>query len=276
MWEYTDKVKDHFINPRNVGFIDDPDGMGEVGSLACGDALKLTFKLGDDKKISDAKFQTFGCASAIASSSALTEMIKGLTLKEAAEITNDDIAQFLGGLPKEKMHCSVMGRDALESAIAYYEGASIQKKEGEIVCECFGITDIEIRRAVQESGLKTVEDVTDYVKAGGGCGNCHDRIGEIISEVRGKPVLVKPVPKVLTNVQEIKLIEETLAREIKPALKKDGGDIERVGFDHNTVFVRLRGTCSTCAASQVTLKSYVETKLKELVSPDLVVSEVQQ
>ena len=242
MWEYTDKVKDHFINPRNVGFIDNPDGMGEVGSLACGDALKLTFKLGDDKKISDAKFQTFGCASAIASSSALTEMIKGLTLEEAAEVTNDDIAQFLGGLPKEKMHCSVMGRDALEKAIAYYEGATIQQKEGEIVCECFGITDIEIRRAVQESGLNTVEDVTDYVKAGGGCGNCHDRIGEIISEVRGKPVLVKPVPKVLTNVQKIKLIEETLDREIKPALKKDGGDIELVDFDHNTVFVRLRGT----------------------------------
>lgn len=276
MWEYTDKVKDHFINPRNVGFIDNPDGMGEVGSLACGDALKLTFKLGDDKKISDAKFQTFGCASAIASSSALTEMIKGLTLKEAAVITNDDIAQFLGGLPKEKMHCSVMGRDALEKAIAYYEGASVPVKEGEIVCECFGVTDIEIRRAVQENGLKTVDDVTDYVKAGGGCGNCHDRIGEIISEVRGKPVLVKPVPKALTNVQKIKMIEETLDREIKPALKKDGGDIELVDFDHNTVFVRLHGTCSTCAASQVTLESYVETKLKELVSPDLVVSEVQQ
>ena len=276
MWEYTEKVKDHFINPRNVGVIDDADGIGEVGSLACGDALKLTFKLGEDHKISDARFQTFGCASAIASSSALTEMIKGLTLEEAANVTNDDIAEFLGGLPKEKMHCSVMGRDALEKAIAHYQGQSIPKKEGEIVCECFGITDLEIKRAVQESHLKTVEDVTDYVKAGGGCGNCHERIGEIISEVLGEPLMAKPAPKVLTNVQKIRLIEETLDREIKPALNQDGGDIELVDFDHNTVFVRLRGTCSTCAASQVTLKSFVEAKLRELVAPDLVVSEVQQ
>ncbi len=276
MWEYTDKVRDHFINPRNVGIINDADGIGEVGSLACGDALKLTFKLDDDQRISDARFQTFGCASAIASSSALTEMIKGLTLEAAAKVTNDDIAQYLGGLPKEKMHCSVMGRDALEKAIAHYEGRAVPKKEGEIVCECFGITDLEIRRAVQENHLKTVEDVTDYVKAGGGCGNCHDRIGEIIAEVRGKPVAVKPKPKALTNVQKIRMIEETLDREIKPALNQDGGDIELVDFDQNTVFVRLRGTCSTCAASQVTLESYVETKLKELVSPDLVVSEVTQ
>ncbi|MEJ2095823.1 MAG: Fe-S cluster assembly protein NifU, partial [Deltaproteobacteria bacterium] len=187
MWDYTEKVKDHFINPRNVGVVENPDGIGEVGSLACGDALKLTFKLDQDKKISEAKFQTFGCASAIASSSALTEMIKGLSLEEAAEVTNEDIAQYLGGLPKEKMHCSVMGRDALEKAIAYYRGQAVKEKEGEIVCECFGVTDLEIERAVKENNLKTVEDVTDYVKAGGGCGNCHDRIAEIISAVRGMP-----------------------------------------------------------------------------------------
>jgi NifU-like protein len=276
MWDYTDKVKDHFINPRNVGFIDDYDGLGEVGSLACGDALKLTFKLDEDEKIADAKFQTFGCASAIASSSALTEMVKGLTLDEAAKITNEDIAVYLGGLPKEKMHCSVMGRDALEHAIANYRGETVKEKDGEIVCECFGITNHEIERAVTESGLTTVEDVTDYVKAGGGCGNCHDRIREIIKAVSGASKTERQKMATLTNIQKIKLIEETLEREVKPALNKDGGDIELVDLKDDTVLVKLRGTCSGCASSQLTLKNYVETKIKDLVSPELVVEEVTQ
>jgi NifU-like protein len=276
MWEYTEKVKDHFLNPRNVGVIEDADGIGEVGSLACGDALKLTIKLDNSKRINDAKFQTFGCASAIASSSALTEMIKGLTVDEADKITNNDIAQYLGGLPKEKMHCSVMGRDALEKAIANYRGEPDKVAEGEIVCECFGITDLEIERAVKENSLKTVEDVTGFVKAGGGCGNCHDAIQKIIASVNGTLPKEKRKPVELTNIQKIRLVEETLKREIKPALRKDGGDIELVDFADNTVFVKLCGTCSTCSASQVTLKHYVETKIKELVSPELVVEEVLQ
>jgi NifU-like protein len=276
MWEYTAKVKDHFLNPRNVGVIENPDGVGEVGSLACGDALTLYFKLDEKGKINDAKFQTFGCASAIASSSALTEMIKGLTLDEVSKITNEDIASYLGELPKEKMHCSVMGRDALEKAIAHYRGEKEKKVEGEIVCECFGVTDIDIRRAVTENNLSTIEGVTDYVKAGGGCGKCHEKIQEIIDSVHSKDKPAKKKIIKLTNIQKIKLIEETLEREIKPALKKDGGNIELIDVDGNRIIVKMRGTCATCSKSQITLKHYVESKLRELVAPELVVEEVQQ
>jgi NifU-like protein len=275
MWEYTDKVKDHFLNPRNVGTIADADGVGEVGSIACGDALTFYFKLDDNGRIKDAKFQTFGCASAIASSSALTEMVIGKTLEEAKQITNDDIAEFLGGLPKEKMHCSVMGREALEKAISCHLGEPQKAVEGQIVCECFGVSDVEIERVVRENHLKTIEDVTDYVKAGGGCGKCHDDIQAIIDDVLG--TAKKPVKSTarLTNLQKMKLIEETIEREINPNLKKDAGRLELVDIDGNRVLVRMGGSCSSCKKAPVTLKHYVEAKLRELVTPELVVEEVQ-
>ncbi len=275
MWEYTDKVKDHFLNPRNVGVIDDADGVGEVGSLSCGDALTFYFKLDDEGKIKEATFQTFGCASAIASSSALTEMVKGLTLEEAKKITNEDIADYLGGLPKEKMHCSVMGRDALEKAITCHLGEPEKEIEGEIVCECFGVTDLEIERVVKENHLSTIEGVTDYVKAGGGCGNCHDRIQEIIDTILGAERPVKPKVPVLTNLQKMKLIEESIEREINPNLKKDAGRLELVDVDGNRVLVRFGGNCASCVKSPITLKHYVESRLRELVTPELEVEEVQ-
>ena len=275
MWDYTDKVKEHFLNPRNVGVIEDADGMGEVGSLACGDALTLYFKLDGQGRIADAKFQTFGCASAIASSSALTEMIIGKTLAEAEKITNEDIAAYLGELPKEKMHCSVMGQEALEKAIAAYRGEAARKVDGNIVCECFGVTDREIEKTVREHHLTAIEDVTGYLKAGGGCEKCHGDIQAIIDRVLGRPVLIQPKPKKLTNIQKIRLIEETLEREIKPALRNDGGDIELVDVDGDRVLVKLRGTCASCSKSQITLKDYVEAKLRELVTPVLVVEEVR-
>ena len=278
MWDYTAKVKEHFIHPRNVGEIDNANGVGEVGSLACGDALKLYLKVDENNRIVDASFKTFGCASAIASSSALTEMVKGLTLAEAEKISNEDIADFLGGLPKEKMHCSVLGREALEAAIANYRGIPLPMALGNIVCECFGVTDLEIKRAVQESNLRLVEEVTNFTKAGGGCGKCHERILELILEVR-KDIRVEEKkeagPKRLTNIQKIKMIEDVLEREIRPALRKDGGDIELVDVDGDFVMVSLRGACVSCAASQTTLKEYVEKKLRELVLESLVVEEVK-
>lgn len=275
MWDYSKKVKDHFFNPRNVGEIKEPDGVGEVGSLACGDALKFMFKLDENKRIKEAKFKTFGCGSAIASASVLTEMVIGKTLEEADKITNKDIAAYLDGLPQEKMHCSVMGREALEAAIANYRGIDIKKQlEGEVICKCFGITDKEIERVIKENQLSTVAEVTHYTKAGGGCESCHPKIEEIISKLEGT-VSKKPVPEKIpqkqkmTNIQRMKLIEETIEREIRPALRTDGGDIDLVDIDSNKVIVTLRGTCSSCPSSNFTLKGLVEGKLREFVSDDI-------
>jgi NifU-like protein len=274
MWEYSDKVKEHFLNPKNIGEVEDANAVAEVGSMACGDALKLTLKVDENGKITDAKFQTFGCASAIASASALTEMLKGKTVEEAEKISNQDIADYLDGLPKEKMHCSVLGRQALEQAIAHYKGEPKKEQEGEIVCECFGVTDLEIVRAVRENNLSTVEEVTNYTKAGGGCESCHETIQGIITQVRAK---AKPVTKPkISNIQKIKMIEETIEREIRPSLKSDGGDIELIDVIGNRVLVATRGTCAICKASEQTLKNFVETKLRELVWPELVVEEVAQ
>ena len=188
MWDYTEKTLDHFRNPRNVGKIENPDGTATVGSLACGDALTFQFKLGEDGRIVDAKFRTFGCASAIASSSALTEMVIGKTLEEAKQITNQQIADYLGGLPPQKMHCSVMGREALEAAIKNYEtGANTDRNlEDEKLCMCFDVSENEVRRVITENGLTSGEEVTNFTKAGGGCGGCKDRIQAILDEINGK------------------------------------------------------------------------------------------
>ncbi len=284
MWEYSEKLMEYFRNPRNVGEIERPDAVGEIGNIVCGDALRLTLRI--DKKtgtILDAKFKTFGCASAIASSSVLTEMIKGKTIEAASKITNKDIAEFLGGLPDEKMHCSVMGMEALEKAIANYKGAPLKKEmvgEERIVCKCFSVTDKKIIRAIKENNLRTVEEVTNYTKAGGGCGRCKDDIGKLIKEFWEKDATRKEAPKVaakqkkkLTNLQRISLIQDTIDREIRPRLKADGGDMEVVDIDGKKVYVKFLGTCLGCPSTNVTLHALVESKLREFVDEAITVEE---
>jgi NifU-like protein len=279
MWEYTDKVREHFLNPRNVGELEDANAIGEVGSLACGDALKLYLKIDADERIVDAKFQTFGCASAIASSSALTEMLKGRTVAEAEKITNKEIAEFLGGLPQQKMHCSVMGQEALEAAIKNWRGEEVEQHEheGELVCKCFGVTDELILRAIRDNNLTTVEEVTHFTKAGGGCGDCIPAIQQLLDQALGKEAaceVPEAKPKTLTNVQRMQLVVKTLEEEIRPSLQKDGGDIELVDIDGHTVKVALRGMCTSCPSSQLTLKGFVERTLREYVEPEISVVEV--
>jgi NifU-like protein len=280
MWEYTEKLKDHFFNPRNVGEIENPDGIGEVGSLACGDALKLTFKLDENGRIKDAKFKTFGCASAIATSSVLTEMIKGLTLDEAVKVTNKDIADYLGGLPEQKMHCSVMGREALEAAIENYQSGGTKKHEieGNVVCTCFGVTDKEIERVIRENNLTTVEEVTNYCKAGGGCGGCQSEIEKMIEKFQ--PEEIKQAPAAtgrragkLTNIQKIQLIQQTINEQIRPALRAHGGNVELIDVEGNKVVVAFRGMCAQCTLAELTMKDVVEAKLREFVSEELFVEE---
>ena len=280
MWEYTEELKDHFFNPRNVGEVEDPDGVGEVGSLACGDALKLTFKLDENGRIRDAQFKTFGCASAIATSSVLTEMMKGKTLDEAANITNKDIADYLGGLPEQKMHCSVMGREALEAAIENYRSGGKKKHEleGRVVCNCFGVTENEIERVIQENNLTTVEEVTNYCKAGGGCGGCRGEIEKIIEKIQGDKIKDTTAAKSrrgskLTNIQKIQLIQQTINEQIRPALRAHGGNVELIDVEGNKVIVAFRGMCAQCMLAEYTMKDVVEARLREFVSEDLFVEE---
>lgn len=288
MWDYTPIVKDHFLNPRNVGDIPDADAIGEVGSLACGDALKLYLKLDEKReRIVDAKFQTFGCASAIASSSALTEMLKGKTLDEALAITNQDIAQFLGGLPEEKMHCSVMGQEALEVAIAKYRGEPIPDHdgerdhghaypefEGELVCKCFGITDQFLKKVIETNRLTTAEQVTHFTKAGGACGGCIPKIKELIAQVLGETQpQPRKRPEKLSNLKKMQMIQEVLERDIRPLLWADGGDLELIDIEGSRVQVAFRKACAGCASSGNTARM-VEYKLRDLVADDIVVEEV--
>lgn len=277
MWDYSEKVLDHYRNPRNVGKIDNADLIGEAGSLACGDSLKLYLKL-DGNKIVDAKFQTFGCGSAVASSSILTEMIIGKTLDEAKKITNKDIAEELGGLPQEKMHCSVMGHEALEDALKKYYGEENiiedSPKNGEkIVCTCFNVTENQIWEAIKINNLKTVEEVTNYTKAGGACGRCKGVIKDIIDTYWNKQG-AEANKEPLTATQKILKISKVIEQQISPELQKDGGDIEFVDLDGNKVKVKLTGMCQGCKNSRMTIKTFVESILKDKVDSNLEVEQI--
>ncbi|MEH2108270.1 Fe-S cluster assembly protein NifU [Nostoc sp.] len=299
MWDYTDKVLELFYDPKNQGEIEETGeagikvATGEIGSIACGDALRLHLKVEvESDKILDARFQTFGCTSAIASSSALTEMVKGLTLDEALKVSNKDIADYLGGLPEAKMHCSVMGQEALEAAIYNYRGIPLathdDDDEGALVCSCFGISESKIRRVILENHLTDAEQVTNYVKAGGGCGSCLANIDDIIRSVQqeyASPALnnygvkvateiVTSKERALTNVQKIALIQKVLDEEVRPVLIADGGDVELYDVEGDRVKVVLQGACGSCSSSTATLKIAIEARLQDRVSKSLVVEAV--
>ncbi len=273
MWDYSEKVKEHFFQPRNAGPLEGANGIGDVGSISCGDALRLMLKVEPETDIIlDAHFQTFGCGSAIASSSALTEMIKGKTLDEALKVSNQDIADYLDGLPPEKMHCSVMGREALQAAVANYRGEEWKDdhEEGQLICKCFAVDAVMIEDTIRANNLSTVQEVTNYTKAGGGCSSCHEGIEEILVKVlaeRGESFKPGAVPEAaaagMTNLQRIKKIEAVL-ESVRPQLKRDGGDIELLDVDGKTIYVAMTGACAGCQMEALTLQGIQQKLMEEL------------
>lgn len=296
MWDYSEKVKEHFYNPKNAGAVAEANAVGDVGSLSCGDALRLSLKVDPDTGvILDAGFQTFGCGSAIASSSALTEMIKGLTVDEALKISNQDIADFLDGLPPEKMHCSVMGREALQAAVANYRGETVEDdhEEGALVCKCFAIDEVMVRETIRANRLSSVEDVTNYTKAGGGCSSCHEGIERLLVEelaARGEifvpagtgakaakkakaPLVTLETPQAapqtapaaprMTTLQRIRRVERVL-ESIRPTLQRDHGDVELLDVEGKNIYVKLTGACTGCQMASMTLSGIQQRLIEEL------------
>lgn len=190
-WVYTDIIKDHFMNPRNIwrkeeGF--EPDGMGEVGSLACGDQMRVGIKV-TDGKIADIRWLTYGCASAIASTSMMSELVKGRTLEKAYHITPSEITEALGGLPEHKFHCSVLGDKALRAAIDDYLAKNklpnpYAASTAKVVCECKGVTDVQIEELVKTDKVKTLDDLIEQTGATTGCGKCKARINALLEEYK--------------------------------------------------------------------------------------------
>ena len=185
-WLYTDKVKEHFMSPKNI--LDDEDsydsdGRGEVGNLACGDQMLVVIQVKDDK-ITDCKWKTYGCASAIASTSIMSEMVVGMNLKEAYRIKPEDIVGQLGGLPEHKIHCSVLGDRALRAAVEDFyrrhgRENEIVEEEARVVCHCKNITDRDIENFVKEGG-KTIEELSEKTGLGTVCGGCVEETKELL------------------------------------------------------------------------------------------------
>jgi NifU-like protein len=310
-WDYSDKVRKLFLDAirgeegSHLGELADADGRGQHGSIACGDAMEFAFRVEKDPedprkdRIVRARYRTFGCTSAIASSEALCRMIEDRkpTPVEALKVRNADIVEYLDGLPSQKLHCSVMGAEALQAAIVDWarrrgvplpelgiDPEQLAVDEGRIVCRCFALTEPYIRRKILEMSLRTVDELTGAIKAGGACTSCRQEPGglqDLLDEIWGKQPGTVPQPRApsspkiaRTPYQLAKEIDRVLDSQVRPQLAAEGGDIEVVDIRDKKVFCRLRGACAGCAGARQTLRFVVEDALREAVDPEIRVFEV--
>ena len=310
-WDYSDKTRELFLDAvagkegTHMGAISEPDGVGNHGSIACGDAMAFTFKVErhpeDPRRdqIIEARYQTFGCTSAIASSEALCRLLEGrkLTPIEALGIRNADIVDYLDGLPPQKLHCSVMGAEALQAAVVDWarrrevpveelgiDPEVLQEDEGRVVCRCFNLTEPYLRRKIAEMNLRTIDEIAAAIKAGGGCSACHHEPGglqDILNETWGAPAAPEAAPAPeswkpteRTPFQLAKEIERVIDAQVRPRLAADGGDLEIVDIRDKKVYCKLLGVCASCVGARQTLRFVVEDALRQEVDADVRVIEV--
>jgi NifU-like protein len=306
IWEqYSHKVADRMNNPLNRGEITEQEAkalgaklvVADWGAEACGDAVRLFWAV-DEKtgKILKAKFKSFGCGTAIASSDIMAELCIGKTVDEAVKITNVDVEKALRdrpdepAIPPQKMHCSVMAYDVIKQAAANFRGVDRSVyEEDDIVCECARVKLSTIQDVIRINDLKTVEEITQYTKAGAFCKSCirpggHEKrkyyLEDILRETRAKMALDKSVTekksfKDMTVIQKHQLIEKVLDAKVRPVLTRDGGSVEVVDIvnDAGSVVVKISygGSCSGCASADTGTLSLIEGILTEEIDPSIVV-----
>jgi len=308
IWEeYSQKVQDLMNHPQNMGEITDEEAKAEglklvvadFGAESCGDAVRLYWAVDEDTNvIKDAKFKSFGCGTAIASSDTMADLCKGKTVDEAVKITNIDVEFAMRdnpdtpAVPPQKMHCSVMAYDVIKAAAASYKGVDAASFEDEIiVCECARVSLGTIKEVIKINDLHTVEDITNYTKAGAFCKSCikpgghEDRdyyLVDILRDTRDEMEKEKMIALAdakiegseselsfddFTMVQKLKAIELAIDKDIRPMLVMDGGNLEIIDIkdndDNTDVYIRYLGACSGCASSSTGTLFAIESLLRE-------------
>ncbi|EGF1229851.1 iron-sulfur cluster assembly scaffold protein NifU [Campylobacter jejuni] len=305
--EYSQKVQDRMNNPQHMGEFSEEDAkarnakliVADFGAESCGDAVRL-FWLVDEKtdKIIDAKFKSFGCGTAIASSDTMVDLCIGKTVDEAVKITNLDVEFAMRdnpetpAVPPQKMHCSVMAYDVIKQAAAHYKGISPEDFEDQIiVCECARVSLGTIKEVIKLNDLHSVEEITQYTKAGAFCKSCikpggHEKrdyyLIDILAETRAemdreklKNIMKSDVAfDEMTVVGQLKAVESVLDAEIRPMLHNDGGDLEVIDIQKAEgaaidVYIRYLGACSGCSSGSGATLYAIETILQEELSPNI-------
>ncbi len=309
LWEaYSKKVQERMDNPTHLGVItqEEADKKGaklivaDYGAEACGDAVRLYWLVDSNDKIIDAKFKSFGCGTAIASSDMMVELCLNKSVQDAVKITNIDVERALRddpdtpAVPGQKMHCSVMAYDVIKKAAGIYLGKNAEDFEDEIiVCECARVSLATIRDVIRINDLKSVEEITQYTKAGAFCKSCikpggHEErkyyLVDILRDVRAEMETEKLreniakggeiVFKDMTMVQKVKAIDKVIDENIRPMLVMDGGNMEIIDIKETSdnfidVYIRYLGACSGCASGSTGTLFAIESILQENVAENI-------